>query len=106
MKFNLLTYTTNYFSTKVWVQCPKCAEKALVIAEPSEYIIPLNNEAKMQCTSCSFKAETNDVWNGYCQGFINQSCGFCGSEITHNTKPTKELYKNKNIKCNTCKKEK
>lgn len=105
MKFNLPAYTTNFFSTKVWIKCPKCSDKALVMSKPSKYVIPLSNEAKVHCTGCSFKAESNNNWNGYCQGFINLPCGFCGSRITHCTKPTKITFEKESLKCNICKKE-
>jgi hypothetical protein len=93
MKFNFPIYTTNYFSTKVLVKCPKCKEKAIVTSKPSSCILPLNNEAKIQCTSCSFQQENTTDWNGYCQGFFKDACGFCGTKMYHSTKPTKETYK-------------
>jgi hypothetical protein len=106
MKFNLPAYATNYFSTKVWVKCPKCNEKALVTSKPSKYVIPLNNDAKICCTSCSFKSKSATNWNGYCQGSINLPCGYCGSRLNFVSKPTKELYRNKSLKCEACHKEK
>lgn len=106
MKFNLPVYTTNYFSTEVFVNCPKCNQRALVTSKPSKYILPINNEVKVECTSCSFKEESSDSWSGYCQGFLNTSCGFCGTKLNHSTKPTKEIYEKEKVKCNTCKNEK
>ena len=91
MKFNLPAYSTNFFSTTVWIKCPKCAEKALVTSQPTTAVIPLTNHAEVHCTSCSFKT-TERNWRGYYQGFVNLPCGYCGARITHCTKPIKEIY--------------
>jgi hypothetical protein len=106
MKFNLPAYTTNYFSTLIFVECPKCSKVAKVTSKPSLTILPIKNEAKIVCTNCNFKEENSTDWNGYCQGFLNQACGFCGSQILHSTKPTKEPYKNEKLNCTSCKNEK
>ncbi|NVK51401.1 MAG: hypothetical protein HWD85_00595 [Flavobacteriaceae bacterium] len=101
MKFNLPAYATNYFSTTVWIKCPKCGEKALVTSQPTNAVIPLTNNAEAHCTSCSFKTIERN-WSGYYQGFINLSCGYCGTRITHCTKPIKEIYAKENVTCTSC----
>jgi hypothetical protein len=106
MKFNLPAYTTNFFSTKIWVKCPKCAEKALVVSESSKTIIPIDNNAKIHCINCSYKEENTIKWNGFYQGFLQHACGFCGSKFQHATKPTKVPFIEAKIQCTACKNEK
>lgn len=104
MKFSQPAYPTVYFSEKIWVKCPKCAEPALVSSEPRKYSIPFppNHQSKCTCSSCGFHQTGNDKWDGYLQGFISQSCSHCGSKVCHSTEPTKKSYKSSNVTCETC----
>ena len=104
MKFNQPAYPTVYFSENICVKCPKCTEPALVNSQPRKYSIPfpLNHQSKCTCGYCGFHQSGNDQWAGYLQGFVNQSCGHCGTKVFHSTEPTKKPYPNTKVTCETC----
>ena len=105
MKFDKPAYPTVYFSEKIWVQCPKCSEPAMVMTELPKYTIPFptGHKSVCNCSSCGFQDSKNDKWFGYFQGFLNRACRHCGSSISHTTKPTKKPYKSTDITCGACK---
>ena len=106
-KFNLPAYPTVHFSDKIWVHCPNCHDAALVTFNLPKYSFPVPSGlgSTCVCSSCGFQQKNNDKWNGYVQGFINRSCGFCGNRVIHSTKPTKTCSKTLKATCNTCTKE-
>lgn len=105
MKFNKPAYPTVYFSEEIWVKCPKCSEPALVKTELPKYTIPFptGHKSVCNCNSCGFQDTENDKWSGYLQGFINRSCGNCGSRISHTTEPTRKPYESSELTCGVCK---
>lgn len=104
MKFNQTPYTTSYFSTHIWIHCPKCNQPALVNTTLSQYTIPFpcNYQSECHCRSCGFKTTDINTWNGVLQGIIQRSCSHCGNKIHHITKPTKTPYKTDSVQCSIC----
>lgn len=105
MKFDKPAFPTVYFSENIWIQCPKCAEPALVKTELPKYTIPFPYERQSvcNCSYCGFQDMGSKNWAGYMLGFVSRACGYCGSRASHTTPPTREPYKTTNIACKVCK---
>ncbi len=108
MRFTQPAYPTVYFSDKIWVKCPDCGGMGRVETEPVKNAIPFSHSRKSTfcCTKCSLTQQSDEKWFGYFQGFVERSCGFCGTHICYSTQPTKEPYELVMLKCDACKKEK
>lgn len=107
MRFTEPAYPTVYFSNKIFVKCPECGELGIIETELGKDTIPFPQDHKstFNCSKCGLRKETNEKWYGYCQGFVDRSCGFCGNRINHTTKPTKTPYDSVSVKCDSCNKE-
>ncbi|RKD90466.1 hypothetical protein [Mangrovibacterium diazotrophicum] len=108
MRFTQPAYPTVYFSDKIWVKCPDCGDIGLVETEFGQYTIPYSRHhtSTFSCTKCGSTKKSDEKWFGYVQGFVGRSCGFCGSQISYTTEPTKAPFDSVTIKCNSCKKAK
>jgi hypothetical protein len=101
MRFLQPAYPTVHFSNKIWVKCPECGDIGLVETELGKYTIPfsINHKSTFTCTRCGLSKKTDEKWYGYYQGFVSRSCGFCGSQISYTTEPTKAPNENVTLKC-------
>lgn len=108
MRFNKPAYATVHFSEKIWVKCPNCSDLGLVTTELGSYNIPYPRgyNTSFNCKCCGLRKEDNTEWLGFCQGTLNQACGYCGSYIYYVTEPTMEPYKTTIFECEICRREK
>jgi len=95
------------FSKEIFVICPHCSKKAIVITQIEENTIPYQTETKVtfKCDNC-FKPLIKNRWYGPIEIFAKtKNCGFCGSEFKFSQKVDK--YNTEAIiKCEVCLKEK
>ncbi|UTW61274.1 hypothetical protein KFE98_14800 [bacterium SCSIO 12741] len=104
MKFSKPPYPTSFFSDEIWVNCPKCANPAIVKTELPKYIVPtvLNAKSICHCSHCGFIEKDNEKWFCSWVGFIKRACGHCGSPISNLTDPTKKPYPKSEVTCDSC----
>ena len=108
MRFNKPAYPTVHFSEQIFVKCPNCAKKAIIInEEPKSVLESLSGEkSKLTCNNCGFQKLNSIDWYGYMQGYVGRNCGHCGSDVNYTSEPTKDTPPNILLKCDICKKEK
>ena len=96
-RFSQPLYSIAHFCSEILVKCPKCEAQAKVNIKTLENY---NIKKSLICKSCHFRAR--EGWFGKCQGFITFHCGFCGSKIEHQTKPTKKIFDKTSFECPKC----
>jgi hypothetical protein len=95
------------FSTEIFVQCPNCNKRAVVLTELGKNSVPYpsSTKSKFCCNNC-YKPINQNLWYGPI--YISpkyQRCDYCGTTLQFAKKVNK--LKNKiELKCPTCKQEK
>lgn len=94
------------FSTEIFVQCPHCRKRAVVLTELGKYNIQYPSEAKskFRCDSC-YTPINEDIWYG--PVYISpkfQRCDYCGTTLQYVEKVNK-LKDKIQLRCKNCKQE-
>lgn len=97
--------STNNFSEKIYVKCPKCLQLGVITAslKNKNLAIPLEHKVQFNCTICNFSLKESNKWFGLYVGKIVRTCKSCGSNLKFLTKPTKETKQQLHATCETCK---
>ena len=95
------------FSSEIFVQCPHCGKRALVLTEFGKYNIPnpSGRKSKFHCSSC-YKRINENLWYGPI--YISpkhQRCNYCGTTLQYAEKVNR-LKDKIEVMCPTCKQEK
>lgn len=95
------------FSTEIFVQCPHCNKKAIVLTELGEYNInnPSVAKSKFRCANC-YKPINENLWYGTI--YISpkfKRCDYCGTALQYAEKVNK-LKDKIEVKCKACKQKK
>ncbi len=96
-RFSQKLYSIKDFADEILVKCPKCNSQAKVSVE---YLEDFTIKKRLICKKCLFQAE--EGWFGECQGFITFHCGFCGTKIEHQTKPSRKVFEKTMFECPKC----
>jgi hypothetical protein len=95
------------FSTEIFVRCPHCAKRALILTELGKYNIPYPSaiKSKFRCNNCYTPINEN-LWYGPI--YISpkfQRCDHCGTKLQYAEKVNK-IKGRIELKCATCTQEK